>query len=150
MTYRTSLPLHPTEDDKPKTKRQEKKILKAKAKATGTPYQKPTRTKKGLPGDAAIKTARRMVTSSIATGMGGSILQIFRDKRTGPPLVAAATQAVAGTVLGKLGFKRKEAARNQPTAKPVTKKNTRKNIKKTRHVTPTGVTRTKTKTYKKR
>jgi hypothetical protein len=140
MTYRTSLPLHPTEDDKPKTKRQEKKILKAKAKATGKPYQKPTR-KSGVPGAGLRKIGAKMV---VAGGIASGAAKTTGGENRGMAIAGAGAATIYAS-----GIK-KSMKRNQPTAKPVTKKNTRKNITKTRHVTPTGVTRTKTKTYKKR
>ena len=146
MTYRTSLPLHPTEDDKPKTKRQEKKILKAKAKATGTPYQKPTR-KSGVPGAGLMKIGAKTIGAAI---IGAATSKYQGEEKGTPGAMRSLAAAGAGAVAVYAGEFKRSRKRNQPTAEPVTKKNTRKNITKTRHVTPTGVTRTKTKTYKKR
>jgi len=151
MTYRTSLPLHPTEDDKPKTKRQEKKILKSKAKATGTPYTKFTKKRKDTPGIKVARAGVKSIAGGMKTVAASAMAGMATNKKAFAATAAAgglAALAGAGAVLTGIGIS--SLKRNKPTAKPVTKKNTRKNIKKTRHVTPTGVTRTKTKTYKKR
>ena len=123
---------------------------KRAAKATGKPYQKPTRTKKGLPGEGLIKAARKIIPYSVGTAMAATVATSIKPSKSGPfgGSAAGAAQALVGVGVGKIGFKRKEAARNQPGT-TTTKKKRKGRITKTRHVTPKGVTRTKTKKYKR-
>ena len=130
MSHRTSLPLHPTEGDIPNRK---KKSLKAHAKAAGKPYTKYKKTGKE-PGrklsNIGLKTA--------AAGMAAAFVN---------PLLGAAMIG-AGTTAAVAGAYRSESKRNKPgTTTTKTKRGGR--ITKTRRVTPKGVTRTKTKKYKR-
>ena len=129
------------------TDRKKKRSAKATAKATGKPYQKRTRTKKGLPGEGLIKAARKIIPYSVGTAMATEIARAGKPS-IGGGVAAGAAQALVGVGVGKIGFKRKEAARNQPGT-TTTKKKRKGRITKTRHVTSKGVTRTKTKKYKR-
>jgi hypothetical protein len=127
---------------KHKTKRAEKKL----AKSTGNPYVKYKRTKKGRPGENLMKAGAALI------GAGGihSATGKYEKGKGDPNILRGLAVAGAGVGASLVGAGIKGMKRNQPTAKPVTKKTRRKNITKTRHVTPTGVTRTKTKKYKKK
>ena len=128
------------------TDRKNKRSAKATAKATGKPYQKRTRTKKGLPGEGLSKLGRNMIVA----GAIGSMTGKYKGKEKGNPgAMRGLATAFGGAATVYAGEIKKSLKRNQPTEKPVTKKKRKGRITKTRHVTPTGVTRTKTKKYKK-
>ena len=149
MTYRTSLPLHPTEDDKPK--RKTKVTAKSTAKATGKPYTKFTKKRKDTPGSKLARIGARSAVAGTKTAIASTSAGMATNKKAFAATAAAGGLAAIGGAAAVLtGLSIKGAKRNQPTAKPVTKTKRGGRIKKTRHVTPTGVTRTKTKTYKNR
>ena len=119
-----------------------KRAAKAKAKTTGTPYVKYKRTKKGRPGENLMKLGAGLI------GAGG--IHAGAGKDTDKSILRGLAVAGAGVLSVYAGAAVQDAKRNQPTAKPVTKTKRGGKITKTRHVTPTGVTRTKTKKYKRR